>query len=502
MRKTLLTALAAGVLNACTASALVAEPKLSDHDLRLLNRVTWGVSAPDAAELSRLGATRWLEAQLSPPPNDRLPARVQAEIDALAISKEPFPELFARMDAQRAAVNAIADVAKKKAARRAYDDAMNDLARQAAHRSLLRALYSPDQLKEQMTWFWFNQFNVYQNKEDIRASVGDYEDQAIRPHVLGKFRDLLEATLKHPAMLKYLDNFRNAADRPNENYARELLELHTMGVGSGYTQRDVQELARILTGLRVSTKPPPKFKPGQEALYVREGLFEFCPDRHDYGDKLLLGHVIKGSGFGEVEQALDILAREPATARRVSLRLATFFVGDEPPPALVERMAATFRQSDGDIASVLRTLFASAEFNASLGAGFKDPAHYVISSVRLAYGDQIVLDTRPMQRWMTQLGEGLYNRETPDGYPLTSLSWAGSGGFANRFDIARQLGAGEYFSGPGQMAPPAPPSVQNALYQQGVEPTLGAPTRGVLEQARSPREWNALYLSSPDFMRR
>ncbi len=132
---------------------------------------------------------------------------------------------------------------------------MNDLVREAQSRSLLRDLYAPDQLREQMTWFWFNHFNVQSSKRDIRAMVGDYEDQAIRPHALGKFRDLLEATLRHPAMLRYLDNDQNAAGRINENYAREIMELHTMGVGSGYTQKDVQELARILTGVGVDLQP-------------------------------------------------------------------------------------------------------------------------------------------------------------------------------------------------------------------------------------------------------
>src|SRR6202012_14307 len=164
-------------------------------------------------------------------------------------------------------------------------------------------------LQEQLTWFWFNHFNVHQYKANLRAMVGDYEETAIRPHALGRFRDLLEATLRHPAMLRYLDNADNAAGHINENYAREIMELHTMGVGSGYTQKDVQELARILTGVGISTKPePPRLKPEWRKLYIRDGLFEFNPARHDFGDKEFLGHKIKGSGFAEVEQALDLIA--------------------------------------------------------------------------------------------------------------------------------------------------------------------------------------------------
>ncbi len=177
--------------------------------------------------------------------------------------------------------------------------------------------------------------------------VGDYEDQAIRPHALGKFRDLLEATLRHPAMLRYLDNDQNAAGHINENYAREIMELHTMGVGSGYTQKDVQELARILTG--VGIRPEARAAEAQarngSSSTSATGLFEFNPNRHDFGDKVFLGHTIKGSGFAEVEQALDILAASPATAHHVSQQLATYFVGDNPPPALVDRMAATFQRS-------------------------------------------------------------------------------------------------------------------------------------------------------------
>src|SRR6201994_922000 len=177
-----------------------------------------------------------------------------------------------------------------------------------------------------MTWFWLNHFNVHMYKRDIRAMVGDYEDQAIRPRALGRFRDLLEATLRHPAMLRYLDNAENAAGRINENYAREIMELHTLGVGSGYTQKDVQELARILTGVGVNLTPDgPKVRPALRSQMVRDGLFVFNPNRHDYGDKIFLGHRINGRGLAEVDQALDILSRAPATSRFISRKLALFF---------------------------------------------------------------------------------------------------------------------------------------------------------------------------------
>ncbi|MBW8812193.1 MAG: DUF1800 domain-containing protein [Caulobacterales bacterium] len=488
------------------AARAQAAAAVSAHDLALLNRLTWGASAPAATALQREGPRRWLDHQLRPGPDAALPDAARAQIDALPIAHEPMADLVVRMDAQNKAANQLTDPDAKKAAQQAYQQAMTELAREAATRSLLRDLYSPDQLQEQMTWFWLNQFNVHQYKRDVRAMVGDYEDQAIRPHALGRFRDLLAATLKHPAMLRYLDNDQNAAGHINENYAREIMELHTMGVGSGYSQADVQELARILTGVGVSLSPtPPKLKAAYAPLYVREGLFEFNPNRHDFGDKVFLGHTIKGRGFAEVDEALDILARQPATARHVSQRLAAYFVGDDPPPALVERMARTFQKSDGDIAATLRTLFASREFDASLGQAFKDPQHFVVSAVRLAYGDRVVLNTAPMQGWLNRLGEGLYNHETPDGYPLASAAWSGPGQMATRFEIARQIGSGSAGLFRPEGAPkdaPAFPQLQNALYFGAVAPTLTSTTDQALAQAASPQEWNTLFLSSPEFMRR
>ena len=475
-------------------------------DIALINRLTWGESASGVADMEREGADRWIDRQLRPE-GAPLPPAAQAEIDALAISHRPMAQLVADLDAQNKAANQITDPDQKKAAQQAYQQAINDLGRQAATRSLLRDLYSPDQLQEQMTWFWFNHFNVHMYKRDIRAMVGDYEDRAIRPHALGHFRDLLEATLRHPAMLRYLDNDQNALGHINENYAREIMELHTMGVGSGYTQQDVQELARILTGVGVSLAPnDPKLRPELQPLYIRSGLFEFNPARHDFGDKMFLGHVIRGSGFSEVEQALDILAREPATARHVSRQMAVYFMGDDPPEAVVDRMADTFQHTNGDIAQVLRTLIKSREFQASLGKTFKDPAHYAVSAVRLAYDDKVILNATPIQNWLNRMAEGLYNHETPDGYAMESAAWSGPGQLAVRFEIARQIGSGSAGlfkpDGQGQTDQPAFPQIENALYYQGLSDTLAGPTKIALSQSTSPQEWNTLFLSSPDFMHR
>ncbi len=502
--------LAAFVALVATGAAQAADLNptgLSPADLALLNRVTWGATAFSATELQSLGADRWLDRQLHPSGGDRLPPRVQAQIDALAISHQSVAELVVSSDAATKAANALTDPDQRKAAQQARQQDLTNLAKQAATREILRDLYSPDQLKEQMTWFWFNHFNVHQYKANIRAMVGDYEDRAIRPYALGRFRDLLEATLRHPAMLRYLDNADNAAGHINENYAREIMELHTMGVGSGYSQKDVQELARILTGVGIDPRPDnPKLRPDLQGQLIRQGLFEFNPARHDYGDKLFLGHQINGRGFSEVEQALDILCRQPATAHHISAQLATYFVSDNPPEALVQRMAAVFQRSDGDIAAVLGAMFQSPEFRASLGTRFKDPVHYVISAVRFSYGDRVILNTGPAQTWLGRLAEGLYNHETPDGYPMAAAAWDGPGQMATRFEIARLIGsnsAGLFRpDGAGAVDQPAFPQPENPLYYAIVSRTLAPATRTALDQATSAQDWNTLFLSSPEFMRR
>ena len=189
---------AASIIALAIAGRALAAPPLKAGDLALLNRVTWGASDADAARFGALGPDRWLERQLHPAPGEHLPAAARAQIDTLPISHTPLSQLVAELDAQNKAANQIADPDQKKAAQTAYQQAMTGLARQAATREILRDLYSADQLKEQMTWFWFNHFNVHQYKANLRVLVGDYEAAAIRPHALGRFRDLLEATLRHP----------------------------------------------------------------------------------------------------------------------------------------------------------------------------------------------------------------------------------------------------------------------------------------------------------------
>src|SRR5262245_6894154 len=490
-----------------TTSSATPEISLSAEDIGLLNRITWGANQSSARLLARLGASAFIDQQLHPPRGDRLPAHAQAQIDAMRISQVPPAQLAIELEQQRKDANAITELEQKREARRAYRQALAQVGREAATRSLLRDLYSPDQLKEQLTWFWLNHFNVHANKGRIGALIGDYEDRAIRPHVLGKFRDLLAATLRHPAMLIYLDNNRNAAGRINENYAREIMELHTLGVGSGYTQADVQELARILTGLGVNlTNDTPNVRPLLRDQYVRNGLFVFNPNRHDYGDKTLLGQRITGSGLPEVERARDILSRAPSTARFVSRKLALYFVSDDPPPALVERMAATFRKTDGDIAAVLKTMFTSPEFKNSLGTHFKDPIHYVVSAIRLAYDEQPILNATPIQFWLNRMAEPLYGRQTPDGYGLAQSAWSSPGQMVTRFEIARLIGAGSapLFRRPDATEPARPvlPQLTDGPALEALRTSLSAETRQALNEATSSQDRNTLFLASPEFMRR
>jgi uncharacterized protein (DUF1800 family) len=238
-------------------------------------------------------------------------------------------------------------------------------------------------------------------------------------------------------------------------------------------------------------------------LYRRSGAFEFNPARHDFGAKTLLGVTIEGSGFDEVEKAVTLIVRQPACAHFISAQLATYFVADNPPPQLVERMAQTFMHTDGDIVAVLRTLFLAREFNAALGTKFKDPMRFVISAVRFSYDGRPINNTHPMLNWLNGLGEAPFGRLTPDGYPLTELSWASSGQMSRRFEIARAIGggnAGLFDPEDGTAALTGGfPQLSNRLYFEGVEPFLAAPTREALNRAVSQQEWNTFLLSSPDF---
>ena len=315
------------------------------------------------------------------------------------------------------------------------------VARDLAEGKLLRAIYSNRQLDEVLTDFWFNHFNIYLDKGADRYLVTEYERDVIRPHVLGKFRDLLEATAKSPAMLFYLDNWQsvgpnapqargqgNKARRGlNENYGRELLELHTLGVDGGYTQKDVTEVARCFTGWTINQPQ-------------RGGDFTFNTRTHDEGEKTVLGVKISArGGMDDGEKVLDIVARHPSTAHFVSRKLAQRFVADDPPAALVDRMAQTFLKTDGDLRAVMKTMLESKEFW-SVGAyrsKMKSPFEMVASAVRTVNGD--VDYAAALMQQVAQLGEPLYRKVEPTGYSNASQEWLNSAGLLARMNFALQL---------------------------------------------------------------
>ena len=478
-------------------------PALQRQDVLWLQRVSFGIDSDSVAALHRLGRARYLDRQLQG--GETLPAPVAAELAALDITHIDPVRTIADVNAERKTANAMPDGPEREAARKALTERGNKLAYEAVRGELLRATYSPDQLQEEMVWFWLNHFSVHQAKADLRWLIADYTDQAIRPHAFGRFKDLVLATLEHPAMMAYLDNNQNAAGHVNENYARELMELHTLGVDGGYTQRDVQQLALVLTGSGTRAGDAPKLKPELAKLYYQKGAFQFNPARHDFGSKVVLGRTIQGRGFAEVDDAITWIVRQPACAHFISRELATYFVADNPPPQLIDRMAKTFQRTDGDIAAVLREMLLSPEINASLGAKFKDPTRFVVSAVRFAYDGRTITNTRPMFNWLNGLGETPFGRPTPDGYPLTEAAWASSGQMSRRFEIARAIGSGsaalfESEEGvPAAVAAPGFPQLSNRLYFEALEPFLTAKTREALGRANSQQEWNTFLLASPDF---
>ncbi|WP_077036037.1 DUF1800 domain-containing protein [Pelomonas sp. KK5] len=499
-------AIPALLLAACSTTPPAPPEFRSDAGLyRAVNRIGWGATQAQLDEAQRAGWARYVDQQLKADPKAPLPAAAQQQVDAMSISQRGMAELVQEVTELRKAQEVpVPTQMELQRRRQAYQAALNLPAREAAERQVLRQLYSQQQLLEQTAWFWFNHFNVHQYKREVRVLLPDYEEHALRPQALGSFRTLLGAVARHPAMLRYLDNDQNGLNKPNENYARELLELHTMGVDGGYTQADVQELARVLTGFSVRTDPnPPKFNARLAPLYVREGLYEFNPARHDFGDKVLLGHTIKGRGAAELDEVLDLLVDQPATARFISHKLAVYFLADQPPQAVVDRMAARFHETHGDIAATLRELLLAPDFASAALSKFKDPQHYLISGLRAVYGEQVIANGQPVQAWLRRLGQGPYDKLTPDGYPQMAEAWNSPAQLTTRFELARQIGAGAPALFKGMAAAPKPALADGALYRQTLQAQLSPATRSALAEAGGNVPlWNALLLSAPEFMLR
>lgn len=372
----------------------------ADQLLRLaLRRITFG-PRPDELERAReIGLDAFIEEQLSP--DSIADPEVDSRLAGLDTLTMDVPEL-AEIDQRGVPPNEL------------------------MRAMLIRAAYSRRQLYEMVVDFWGNHFNIYlgKNQDRILKTLDDRE--VIRPRAMGKFGDLLLASAHSPAMLVYLDNATSTVDRPNENYARELLELHTLGVDGGYIQADVDELARILTGWTVRR---------------RQGRFMFDAEIHDDGEKSLLGVTFPaGQGLQEGEQALALLAEHPSTADFVCAKLIRRFVSDEPQPALLQKAAAAFRETQGDTVRVLSVILHSGEFRASLGTKLKRPLDFVVSALRQSGVDADI--NRQTLNFLRQMGQLPFGWPTPDGYPDMGAAWLNSNDLLARWNFALALGTG------------------------------------------------------------
>jgi uncharacterized protein (DUF1800 family) len=422
-----------------------AAPTTTDADaLHVLQRLTYGPRPGDVARVQALGVDAWIERQLDPERVDD--TAVEQALSALptltmsigALQREyprPTPEIQRRLAAGEMSPREIREQypLERRPAR---------IVAELQTARMLRAVASERQLQELMVDFWFNHFNVFAAKGEVRWYLTAYERDVIRSHALGRFGDLLRATARHPAMLFYLDNWlsRRPGYTPrlgpdagratglNENYARELMELHTLGVDGGYTQADVTEVARAFTGWTIE-------RPREDARFV------FRQAVHDTGDKRVMGQAIRGGGQRDGEQILDLLAAHPATARFVAGKLVRRFVADDPPPALVERVAAAYRTSGGETRAMLRVIFASPEFRAdeTAGAKIKKPSEFVASAARAVGATADTRGAQALARAAAEIGEGLYEAGPPTGYPDRAEAWVNPGALLARMNFALAL---------------------------------------------------------------
>lgn len=480
------------------AQAQPVDPKI----LHVLNRLSYGIRPGDIEKVQSLGIDKYIQQQLNPE-NISEPTALTARLTKLdTINLSPV-ELFQKYNPNR---QQIAGQKPTPSVKKAQQKAARQVINQAVEARLMRSIYSERQLQEVMVDFWYNHFNVYRDKGLDRLWIGAYEREAIHPYALGKFRDLLGATARHPAMLFYLDNWQNSnpnfnrkKGRPqglNENYAREVMELHTLGVDGGYKQADVTILAKILTGWGFK-------QPGQK---VPDGYsFQFNRDRHDFNNKIFLERDISGSGEGEGELALDILSRHPNTAHQISFQLAQYFVADNPPKSLVDRLSKSFLATDGDIKLVLTTLFKSPEFwnRKYYRAKFKTPYQYAISSIR-ATGMEIT-NVKPLNDFLEQSGMPIYGCPTPNGYKNTQDAWLNPDSITRRLNFSTNLASGKLRLSSSQQPNPTPVANPSAI---PIDPmqlamTLGdefSPKTQQAIAASTPEIRAALMLGSPEFM--
>lgn len=463
----------------------VREQTADEQVAHVLSRLTFGARPGDVARVRAMGVDAFIARQLRPEriADTRLTAWL-SQFETLDLSypemQKAYPrpaDALQRLNPENRNSLSPADSAELRRVAEGFRKVTTEV--QAAR--IGRALLTERQLDEVLTDFWLNHFSVFQGKGvNQRFMLSEYENTVIRPRAMGKFRDLLGAVAKSPAMLFYLDNWQSAADsgRPrttqprlaagrnrglNENYGRELLELHTLGVDGGYTQQDVIDVARSLTGWTFLPQRPNQAEISQSmardnvrggrlgrqraARLVQQNLpevgkFFFNAGVHDAGAKTVLGHKLRaGRGIEDGEEVLDIVARHPATARHIATKLARRFVSDEPPDELVDRAAETFTRTGGDIREVVRTIITSPEFfsSAAFRSKVKTPFEVVVSALR-------ALDAAPdpsprTAMVVSQLGQPIYGRQTPDGWPDVASEWMGTGAILNRINFGLAVGA-------------------------------------------------------------
>jgi uncharacterized protein (DUF1800 family) len=531
--------LAVASVPAHTETAASFQRKLSKdkHAIHALNRLTFGPRAADVDLIRKHGVEKWIDAQLQPASlaeNTELEARLQPlesiRLDnAELIKKYPPPQLVVAYATGRLPMPEDPETRRlieqlseryRNRIRKKDPSAVPEnpgtmmrlavpqqrLARDLQEAKLFRAVYSNRQLSEVLADFWYNHFNVYLDKGADRFLVTSYERDAIRPHVLGRFRELLQATAEHPAMLWYLDNWQSvspsAAPRRrtgprraqglNENYARELLELHTLGVDGGYTQKDITEVARCFTGWTI--REP------------RSGArFHFEERAHDKGEKTVLGVTMPaGGGKQDGLKVLDILVNHPSTARFVSRKLAQRFIADTPPESLVDRMAATFRKTDGDLREVMRTMLRSREFfsEGAYRAKVKSPFEMVVSSVRATGAE--VTSGLALAKTIAEMGQPLYRKQEPTGYANTGGEWVNSAGLLARMNFALALAQnqlrGVRIPSDGLTGEASEVATRLLFGEPGTQ-TRDALTRA-RNEGKSAEIVAALVMGSPEFQRR
>jgi uncharacterized protein (DUF1800 family) len=444
-----------------------AREQTADQQVRhVLNRLAFGARPGDAERIRAMGVDRWIALQLQPSRlRDTAAERIVGALPTLAMSSRDLLDRYPPPQVVRAQMRRTEMTpADSAAVRRSAQESRRVLAEMQIAK-LARAVASERQLEEVMVDFWENHFTVFAGKGPERYFIAAYEREAIRPHALGKFRDLLGAVAKSPAMLYYLDNWQSSVEegRPrneergsgirrrngrsalprssvlvpanrrrglNENYARELLELHTLGVDGGYSQQDIINVARAFTGW---TLEQPR----------RSGGFVFRPAMHDAGEKTVLGQRLSaGRGIEDGEQVLDIVSTHPSTARFVATKLARRFVSDDPPASLVDRAAATFRRTDGDIREVVRTIVTSEEFfsTAAYRAKVKSPFELVVSALRTVNATP---DMTPRSaQVVARLGQPLFLHQAPNGWPERGDAWINTGAILNRINFGLAMAGG------------------------------------------------------------